>query len=142
MPENAAHGRSGNGRGLLVSILVLIVLAPLGYYVVRGTAVALGGKPSVEFLERPATQDDRCIWNMEAGEMRLHHWEHLARIREDVVRFGKRDVPGLNECRNCHQSRANFCDRCHNQVSLTPDCFGCHYYPDNEHWDPQRFPER
>ena len=130
MPEKAANGRPGNARGLLVSILVLIMLLPLGYYVVRSAAVALGGKPSGEFLERPVTASDKCIWNMKAGEMRLHHWEYLARIREDVVRYGKRDVKGLNECRNCHQSKANFCDRCHHKAGLTPDCFDCHYYPD------------
>ena len=130
MPEKARNGRSGNGRVLLVLVFVTIMLLPLGYYVVRGTAVALGEKPSEEFLETPVTEDDKCLWNMEAGEVRLRHWEQLARIREDVVRFGIRDVKGLNECRECHQSKANFCDKCHHRVGLTPDCFDCHYYPE------------
>ncbi len=129
MPQKAANGRPGNGRGLLVSILVLIILLPLGYYVVR-TAVALGGKPAGEFLQRPVTEDHKCLWNMNASEVRFHHWEQLNRIREDVVRHGKRDVKGLNECRDCHQSRANFCDKCHINAGVTPDCFDCHYYPE------------
>ncbi len=127
MPEKAANGLGGNGRGLLVLILVLIMAAPLGYYVVRA-AVALAGDPAGEFLESPVTEDHKCVWNMTAGEVRLHHWEQLNRIREDVVRHGKRDVEGLNGCRRCHQSRENFCDRCHNRVGLTPDCFHCHNY--------------
>jgi hypothetical protein len=45
------------------------------------------------------------------------------------VRHGKRGEVCLSKCGECHKSRERFCDRCHNAVSLTPDCFGCHYYP-------------
>jgi hypothetical protein len=61
--------------------------------------------------------------------MRIHHWEDLRRIRENVVRYGNRSEEGLARCKDCHTYRDRFCDRCHGAVSLTPDCFDCHYYP-------------
>ena len=133
MPKKAANSRPGNGRGFLVLIFLLIMLLPFGYYAVRAAAVALGGgKPSGRFLDKPLTDSDECLWGMKAGEVRLHHWEELGRIREDVVRHGNRDVKGLNSCRSpeCHPSKANFCDKCHHRAGMTPDCFDCHHYPE------------
>ena len=126
MPEKAANSRPGNRRALLAAILVIMLL-PLGYYVVSGV-VALGDKPG-KFYESKVKQGGTCAWGMKAAEMRLYHWEYLRRIREDVVRYGIRDQQGLRDCKGCHTSREDFCDRCHNQVGLTPDCFtGCHNY--------------
>ena len=61
--------------------------------------------------------------------MRRHHWELLRGVREEIVRYGKRGEIGLDRCRECHTSRERFCNVCHDAVSLTPDCFDCHYYP-------------
>ena len=159
MPEKAAGRRSGDGRALLALMLVLIMLLPLGCYLAR-SVIALGNKPE-PFYESHVSQGGTCLWEMKAGEVRLHHWEELRRIREDVIRYGKRDEKGLYACQNCHKSRANFCDRCHNSVGLTPDCFDCHPYPEHTGQDlarhvpadteplaaksalgPQRLPER
>jgi hypothetical protein len=80
------------------------------------------------FLERPDPKYDRCL--KETRYMRYHHWELLRGIREDIVRYGQREEDiGLYRCRECHTSRERFCNRCHDAVSLTPDCFDCHYYP-------------
>jgi hypothetical protein len=35
---------------------------------------------------------------------------------------------GITSCRSCHAHRELFCDRCHVEVSVAPDCFGCHTY--------------
>lgn len=128
MSEMAANSRRRSGPALLASMLILIILSPLGYYVVCGV-IAQGDEPSEPFLERPDPKYERCVWDMDAAEMRVHHWEHLKTIREEVVRYGNREKPGLNSCKNCHVSRERFCNACHNAVNLKPDCFGCHYYP-------------
>lgn len=122
MPQKAA----GSRQALLVSILGLIILCPLGFFIVRGV-VSLGAEPAEPLLERPDEKHESCV--EETEYMRLHHWELLRGIREEVVRYGKRGEVGLDKCRECHTSRERFCDRCHNAVSLKPDCFGCHYYP-------------
>ena len=129
MPQKAANSRPESKRALLASILTMIVLLPLGYSVVRGV-ITQGAEATEVFLEpaQPPEPIDKCIWGMDPEQMRLHHWEHLRKIREDVVRYGNRKQDGLNKCKDCHKSRVRFCDRCHNAVNLTPDCWGCHDY--------------
>jgi len=125
-PEKAANSRPVSGQALLAVILVLAVLLPLGYSVVA-RMIPQGAGTSEVFLERPDAKYDQCL--KETRYMRYHHWELLRGIREDIVRYGQRGEIGLYRCRECHTSRERFCDKCHDAVSLTPDCFDCHYYP-------------
>lgn len=113
------------GRALIASILALIMLAPLGFYLARGAATL--GDESQPLLERPDAKHKKCV--KDTRYMRYHHWELLRGIREEVVRYGNRGDIGLYTCRECHTSRERFCNKCHDAVSLKPDCFGCHYYP-------------
>ena len=125
--EEAANSRPASGQTLLAVILVLALLLPLGYSVVARMIPQDAGIPEV-FLERPDAKYDRCL--EKTRYMRYHHWELLRGIREDIVRYGHREKNiGLYRCPECHTSRERFCDRCHDAVSLTPDCFDCHYYP-------------
>ena len=128
MPQKAANSRQGNGRVLLASIPVLIILLPLVWSVARGV-ISLGGEPSEPLLERPKSKSTSCMEGKDAQYMRYRHWEYLMELREEVVRHGNRTRGGLHTCAECHQSRTRFCDRCHDAVSLKPDCFDCHYYP-------------
>jgi hypothetical protein len=32
-------------------------------------------------------------------------------------------------CMRCHESRADFCDRCHAYAGAQPACWGCHVDP-------------
>ena len=130
MPQKAANSRPGNGQLLLAAALVLIILSPLGYSLVRGV-IPNGAETSPE---RPDPKHVSCVVDKAKGiettrDMRFHHWELLRGIREEVVRYGKRGTIGLTTCKECHPSRERFCDRCHHAVSLTPDCFECHNYP-------------
>ena len=109
-----------------VVIPILIILFPVGYSRVS-YGLAEGADSALPYLERPDAKHENCV--RETVYMRYHHWELLRSIREEVVRFGKRGDVGLNKCMECHTNRERFCDVCHNAVSMTPDCFGCHYYP-------------
>ncbi len=127
------------GRALVAVILVLVILAPVGYSVVARVTVRGAESP-----ERPDSKYLECIDDTE--HMRFHHWELLKGLREKVVRDGDRGdlVPvdmivqgetktvsveqSLDGCWLCHRSKERFCDRCHNAASVRPDCFGCHYY--------------
>jgi hypothetical protein len=104
----------------------LLILIPLGHSIV-GSVVRQSSETPEVFLERPDAKYERCV--KETSYMRFHHWELLRGIREEVVRYGKRGEIGLDKCKDCHTSKERFCNQCHNAVSLTPDCFGCHYYP-------------
>jgi hypothetical protein len=111
---------------IAVAIPILIILFPFGYSVVS-TIFARDVPTSEVFLEKPDPKHENCVRDVKY--MRYHHWELLRQIREEVVRYGKRGDVGLKKCRECHTSRERFCDKCHNSVSMTPACYGCHYYP-------------
>ena len=113
-------------RAKLVLIPVVIILLPLGYSVVSSL---LAQEPDIDelFLEMPGPEHEQCV--RDTTYMRYHHWELLRQTREEVVRYGKRGDVGLSKCKDCHTSRERFCSKCHDAVSMTPDCYGCHYYP-------------
>jgi hypothetical protein len=109
-------------RALIIPAAIL--LFPVVYGLVgRGDAADDG-----PFVERPGPQHERCV--RETEYMRYHHWELLQEVRDAVVRDGVRGEITLAGCRECHPDRASFCNRCHQAVSLQPDCFGCHHYPE------------
>ncbi len=126
MQEKAIITGRRSGRVVPVLMIVAAILLPFAYSVVNAV-VAGESDASKPFLERPDAKHESCVKDTEY--MRFHHWELLRRIREEVVRFGIRGEIGFDRCRECHTSRERFCNRCHDEVNLTPDCFGCHYYP-------------
>jgi hypothetical protein len=114
------------GRNALLAIPIVLVLIPLGYSIV--SPLFAGDARAVDvFLERPDPRHESCV--RDTTYMRFHHWELLRATREAVVRYGIRGDVGLKKCGECHTSRERFCDRCHDAVSMSPDCYGCHYYP-------------
>ena len=111
---------------VFAAIPILIILILILYGAISNVIV-LGSEPPQVILEQPDPRFDKCVEDIEY--MRFHHWELLRGIRENIVRYGKRGDITLNKCKECHTNREEFCDQCHNAVSMTPDCFGCHNYP-------------
>jgi hypothetical protein len=124
---SAEKQTSSNRKAIAVAVLAAIILFPVGYSIVT-YVFARGAADTVPFIEMPDSRYDKCV--RETAYMRYHHWELLRQIRDEVVRDGRRGEIGLNSCRECHPNRDRFCNCCHKAVSLSPDCFGCHYYPD------------
>jgi len=120
------YADAGQAKLAVIIAALVLVLVPLACSTVS-QVIPKRTEPSAVFLERPDPKYKNCV--RDAVYMRFHHWELLRGIREEVVRYGVRGDISLSKCRECHTSRERFCDRCHNAVSLTPDCFGCHYYP-------------
>lgn len=117
-----------NRKAVVAAVSVLIILIPFGYSVI--SAVLSPGSEDVwPFLEMPDAKYKECV--RETDYMRYHHMHLLQEVRDEAVREGTRGKIRLDECRKCHSNRATFCDRCHIAVNLTPDCYGCHYYPES-----------
>ncbi len=121
------NNKSQNKIGMIaIIILIIIIILPLGYSLASFALV--NDVDNVQpFLERPDPKFKNCVKDTEY--MRYHHWELLRGIREEIVRYGIRGDIGLSKCQDCHTSREKFCNKCHDAVNMTPDCFGCHYYP-------------
>jgi len=72
----------------------------------------------------------KCIRSKD--EMRASHMKLLEKFRNDYVRDGLHDPNGnesIKGCRDCHPKREEFCNRCHDYMSVKPECWECHYYP-------------
>jgi hypothetical protein len=110
----------------IIIIPVLIIFIPL-IFSLYSFLFAKNDQGSELFLEKPDLKYKNCV--KETEYMRHHHWELLRAVREDVVRYGKRGEISLIKCKECHVSRERFCKKCHDAVSMKPDCYGCHYYP-------------
>lgn len=127
-----------------VVIPILIIVTPFVYSVVDYVA-GQSIDEVIPFLEIPEESGEECV--RETEYMRFHHWEYLNDIREVIVRQGDRSVVKIEDCRRCHPVPDKFCNKCHSIAGVNPDCWGCHYYPNNpeeaaryEHAEMERLP--
>lgn len=68
---------------------------------------------------------------MKTDHMQLLDEWRLKMVREGTGTFvnpeGKMFAASLsNTCLDCHSNKAEFCDRCHEYVSVAPYCWDCH----------------
>ena len=96
-------------------------------------------------LERPnpvlPTKENQkeCVASLEF--MRRDHMELLNQWRTEVVRDGmtfytsasgrEYEMRFTQTCLGCHPNTSQFCDQCHNYVSVNPYCWDCHNKPPN-----------
>lgn len=92
-------------------------------------------------LRRPE-QAKQCV--MPLSYMRTSHMDLLADWRENSVRNGVKifsasdgrtyNVSLTGTCLSqCHVSKEEFCDRCHNYASVSNYCWDCHVDPKQAH---------
>ena len=118
------------------ALIAVIVLLPFGYSVVRSVFAQSDLGPEL-FLEKAVVDSaegdsSKCILETRFRiDARYEHMDFLKETREDAMRLGIRKEISIHSCQQCHQSRENFCNRCHQAVNLYLDrgCFRCHYYP-------------
>jgi len=111
-------------------IFLAVVTSPIWYNVVTGKA---GYKPEPKIVG----QEKECMAPKEW--MRAMHMTLLNDWRDSVVRQGNRvyvasngkayTMSLSNTCMQCHPSKLEFCDQCHNYTSVKPYCWDCHVEP-------------
>lgn len=114
--------------GLLV--FLSLVTLPVWYNLAAGTT------PKRPDVERPA-EEKACVASVEY--MKTSHMNLLMDWQTKVVRQRERTVVGLDgktytmsltqTCMQCHKSKADFCDRCHDYAGVKPTCWNCHVDP-------------
>jgi len=96
----------------------------------------LGGRPALPTLTL-GTKATQCV--APTAVIRATHMELLNAWRDEVVRTGQRTgVDGFGHpvtmsltgtCLSCHTNKAEFCDRCHASMAVSPYCWECHVEP-------------
>jgi hypothetical protein len=120
-------------RGLIIGGLTLflaLITFPFWYNLAAATT-SKGPEPVLPTTEK------NCVAPVEY--MRTSHMDLLVTWREQVVRDNVRSYQAFDgktynmsltkTCMQCHTSKADFCDRCHNYAGVTPNCWECHIDP-------------
>jgi len=117
-----------DGGKIITGVVIFLILITFPFW-------ANLGKAAYKYPElEKAAQAKECV---EATEwMRGNHMQLLDQWRDNVVRGATRvyvsqsgrqfDMSLSNTCLDCHASKANFCDRCHNSAAVAPYCWDCH----------------
>lgn len=107
-------------------IVLLIIFSPILY---NAKSFGLGEVPKPELKINESLTS--CVKDTEY--MRAYHMKYLEEGREKTVREGIRGTnQSVAKCMECHPTRDEFCNECHNYVGVTPECWSCHYYPEKK----------
>ncbi len=112
-------------------IFLILILFPVWYNAANGKATAPDPKLP--------PGGGNCV--MATDYMKAYHMDLLNTWRDEVVREGSRvhvapdgkkyEKSLTNTCMQCHTSKAEFCDQCHNYVGVKPYCWDCHINPED-----------
>jgi len=119
---------------IILGIVIFIALFtfPTWYLFTNGEPKPM---PDLVF---PENEDQKeCVYNSEY--MRASHMDLLNEWRDKVVREGQRtfttskgknfEMSLTKTCLGCHSNKAQFCDKCHDYLDVTPYCWDCHVDP-------------
>ncbi|MGQ9920765.1 MAG: sulfate reduction electron transfer complex DsrMKJOP subunit DsrJ [Desulfobacca sp.] len=131
VPKKLYHAKAVVG-GLV--IFLILVTAPLWRNLGK-VVPAPDPKLNTQAILALPEKDRTCV--EDTAFMRANHMRLLVDWRDEVVRNanrdyinskGKRYLASLsNNCMECHSNKSQFCDQCHNYVSVAPNCWGCHW---------------
>ncbi|WP_147819939.1 sulfate reduction electron transfer complex DsrMKJOP subunit DsrJ [Salidesulfovibrio onnuriiensis] len=115
-----------------IVIFVGLLLSPFAY-----NALTVKASYKQPELKLPANEK-KCVESLEF--MRTKHMQLLDQWRDWALRDGKRvyvnhegkefTISLQNTCMKCHDNKAEFCDKCHNDAGVSPYCWDCHIQPE------------
>jgi hypothetical protein len=122
-------------RGRIVlGLLVFLALAtfPIWFNLVSGEE----SRPP-EIVKPVVEETGDCV--RDGALMRTAHMQLLMDWRDEVVRDNDRIFVTADQrryykslsstCMDCHDNKDEFCDRCHDYLSVAPYCWDCHVEP-------------
>lgn len=120
-------------NAIITGLIIFGVIGTFPFWYNMGKA---SPAPEIKLSEK-AKAAKECV---AAGEsMKSEHMQILDIWRDTVQREGKRiwvsstgkeyNMSLTKTCLECHESKADFCDKCHNYASVSPYCWECHVDP-------------
>jgi len=116
---------------IFLTVFLFVVSIPLLLNVGRATEAPL---PSLDTPAINSLANQMCVEPLEY--MQSSHMQLLADWRDEVVRSGRLmytsssgqvfEASLENSCLSCHSNRVEFCDSCHDFLSVKVDCWSCH----------------
>ena len=120
-----------NDKGkILTGLIIFLAMFTFPFWYNMGKAAPVP-QPEISATAKKAGECVRAKDYIKAEHMQL-----LDVWRDTVVRTGERiytnqkghsyNMSLSNTCLECHDNKAEFCDRCHNYASARPYCWDCH----------------
>lgn len=126
-----------DGGKIIAGLIVFVGLVAFPFWYNVGSA-----SYTTPELKLPAkSKATACI--EETKWMKAEHMQMLDTWRDQVVREGNRvytskmsgahfEMSLQNTCMDCHDSKKDFCDKCHEAAAVAPYCWDCHIAPKEE----------
>ena len=124
----------GDKGKILFGLSVFVILVTFPFW--SRLAAAGGSDAGRPELVYP-TDATSCV--EDTPFMTVNHMNLLNQWRDDLVRKGESEyISSTGEtytksltktCLNCHESRDDFCTRCHDYADVKPTCWECHTTP-------------
>ncbi len=118
------------GGKIIAGLVIFLGLVSLPFW------FNVGGNYEQPKVELPKNAKE-CVAPVE--NMRTSHMQLLDEWRDMALREGKRTyisangkeytISLVNTCMQCHNSKKEFCDKCHTAAGVTPYCWDCHVPP-------------
>ncbi|MEW6016209.1 MAG: sulfate reduction electron transfer complex DsrMKJOP subunit DsrJ [Candidatus Zixiibacteriota bacterium] len=117
---------------IITGLILFLVLftTPIWVNLASGTSAE---RPDIKL----PVDEKQCVAATEY--MKASHMDLIYEWRDQVVREELRAYHSLSgkeyemsltkTCLGCHSNKAEFCDRCHNYVAVSPYCWDCHTEP-------------
>lgn len=121
---------------ILIGLAIFVILVTFPFW----GRLAAAGEPELgrdELVYPDPSKATACI--EDSAWMAANHPHLLNEWRDDLVRRGITEYTSSSgqtylmsltkTCLDCHESRDDFCNRCHDYADVTPTCWDCHTTP-------------
>lgn len=119
-----------------IIVFLLLFTSPLWVNIFSGQATD-------KLIIQYPTDTKECVYPTDY--MKTEHMDVLDEWRDKVVREDQRfllrngkfvefrgkkmEMSLSHTCMKCHNNKSQFCDQCHNYLSVNPYCWDCHVAP-------------
>lgn len=122
-----------NGSKIIAGLIIFVALATFPFLYNIGKVNAKP-EPKIDTPVIEQLKEKECIESK--NFMKANHMQLLNKWRDMAVRDGERvyvnskgekyEISLQNTCLKCHSNKKEFCDKCHNYMSVKTYCWDCH----------------
>lgn len=121
-------------RGKIIAGLIVFVALATFPFLYNIGKVSAKPEPKIDTPVIEQLKEKECIESKDF--MKANHMQLLNKWRDMAVRDGERvyvnskgkkyEISLQNTCLKCHSNKKEFCDKCHNYMSVKTYCWDCH----------------
>lgn len=127
-------------KGKIVAGLIIFIGIVTFPFIYNLGKVSAKPEPKIDTPAIGQLKEKKCIETEDF--MKANHMQLLNKWRDVAVRDGERvyinsrgekyEISLQNTCLKCHSNKKEFCDECHNFMSVKTYCWDCHLIPEEK----------